>query len=261
MPAIDLNSYKALVRRNWQANLLLLGRAGELMRRGASVQAGSEPVGANDVRALVDDWTRLNLSFYSQLNEQNLRYLNSVVSSAGTRPAAAPASTPIPAATKPAATPAPKAAGIVLGGRRGEVLRTAFQLENGTALPASVSFELQDFVSASGAKAGAACLSIDPAATVLEPGAERLVRIAVRLGDEFKPGQSYDSTIRVVGFPNKMIRLRVDVSADPAVASAPAKVSRRPKRAAAASARRSAKKKSVKKVGKRADDAEIEPRV
>jgi hypothetical protein len=122
--------------------------------------------------------------------------------------------------TRPAvvtARPAPPA--LHLTGKVGASARAAFVVENPFSAPAALSFDLDEFVSASGARV-AAHATFDPATPTLAPGGSQTIFVEVPLTQDVQPG-SYTSQIQVVGYNTRQIRVSLQVEpGEPPVAKA-----------------------------------------
>ena len=201
-----LDALKQVLERNIAANLQLVSRAGGLLRAARDMAAQPDRRARADVGALAAEWIKLNVDFCSRMSDQSMQYLNAVVSLAEEALGARP-----PTAAPNAAL---AAAEIKVSGRRGQVISVPFQLENPSAQPMSLSFEVRDLFADDGSKAGAEHITIEPAALSLNANSQQLVQALINLTAAFRAEQTYTSIVRVVGFPGKAIRLVVTVLAD-----------------------------------------------
>ena len=197
---------RELMDRNVQANLALLSRFGGLLR---SVKTSTGQAGGRSSISLKDiaaEWANATLGYYATISDQSIRYLNSLTDSVeqalGTKPAAAAG------AAKPVVRPE-----IPLRVQAGERVSARFQVENPLTESMDVRFAADEFVSAGGAKVPPACISFVPASIAIEPGASRVVEIQVDAAKDFKPGETYRSTIRVAGLNGREIGVVLEVVA------------------------------------------------
>lgn len=191
---------KALFSRNLQANLKLLDRAGGVLREAGRAARSPRRLRGTDAKALVADLLQLQLDYYARLSEQSVQYLNTVVTLA--EQAIAP----------PAPRPDTTASATVLSGRRGETLAFQFALDNPNEQPVNAAIESREWLGRDGSRAPADSLSFEPAATVVEPKTNRSVFGRIAIDDRFTPGVTYDTLIRVAGFPGREVAITLAVA-------------------------------------------------
>lgn len=198
---MQTDNLKRLVTRNIDANMQLLNRAAGLLRSARDLGARSGGLRSVDAQRLYADWLTLSMDHYARLSNQSIQYLNAVVGIAeqalGRQPAAA--------------APASQGAQIRVSGARGQRLIIPFMLDNSTGQAVNASLSADDFVSARGAKVAGRAASFQPTAFTLAPAEQRVVEALVTLDDAFEPGETYATTLRVAGFPEREIRLDVTV--------------------------------------------------
>jgi hypothetical protein len=199
---------KALFNRNLQANLKLLERAGGVLREAGRAAREPQRLRGTDAKALVADLLQLQLDYYARLSEQSVQYLNAVVGLA--EQAVAP----------PPAIPDTAASATVLSGRPGETLAFQFGLDNPNDQPVNAAIESREWLGRDGSRVPADSLSFEPAATVVEPKANRSVIGRLVIDGRFAPGATYDTLIRVAGFPGREVAITLVVAADAAADAA-----------------------------------------
>ena len=200
---METDSFKDLLVRNINADLQLLSRAGGLLRAMGRMASESGRPNLEDFGNVASDWLKLNLAFYARISDQSVQYLNAAMSLAEdalrVRPARVP---PTKASMRPE---------IRVQGRIGDMVTSPFQVQNIQPQVTNVSFEAEDFVASGGDRVGAQCVRFDPTATSLEPNEQRVIRATVQITPDFKVGETYFSTIRVVGFAAKEMALVLDI--------------------------------------------------
>lgn len=191
---------KALFVRNLQANLKLLERAGGVLREAGRAAREPQRLRGTDTKALVADLLQLQLDYYARLSEQSVQYLNAVVALAE-RSVAPPAAVPDTAATA-----------TVLSGRLGDTVAFQFALDNPNDEAVSAAIECREWLGRDGARVAADSLSFEPAATVIEPKSSRTVLGRITIDERFAPGGTYDTLIRVAGFPGREVAITLAVA-------------------------------------------------
>jgi hypothetical protein len=188
---MSLDALKALVERNFEANVQLWRRAGNLLRSARDMSSQPQPRQA-EFRAIGRDLVQLNIDYYTRVSDQALQYLNALVDIAEEALGPAGQSGGVP----------PKGAEIRVTGRIGQTVTAPFQLENPNPQAVDVSFEVGDFVDASGKSVGQGVVTMEPAALTLDANsAPRIVQTHIKVTESFQPGQLYACVIKVVGFP------------------------------------------------------------
>jgi hypothetical protein len=199
---MSLDALKALVERNFEANVQLWRRAGNLLRSARDMSSQPQPRQA-EFRAIGRDLVQLNIDYYTRVSDQAVQYLNALVDIAEEALGPAGQSGGVP----------PKGAEIRVTGRIGQTVTAPFQLENPNPQAVDVSFEVGDFVDASGKSVGQGVVTMEPEALTLDANsAPRIVQTHIKVTESFQPGQLYACVIKVVGFPMQ-IRLTLAVLA------------------------------------------------
>ncbi len=225
---------KELVAANVAGSTQLVTRFSDFVRE-ASQAVGTRPGGERtDAEALLSRWLDFNLASYSVVSAQGLALLNGLLSAAEST--LIPKAPPAPVAK---ATPAARVE-LRLSGRHGERATTGFVIENHFDRPLAVTFESKDLVPTVGASLPASLVSFEPTTLVLEPRGQGVVQAAVTITEDFTVGQTYTTTIRLLGFEAKEVGLSVTVL-PPADAAAPSGPSSNPRKSAKKRRSRAAK--------------------
>ena len=190
---------RSLFSRNLQANLKLLDRAGGVLREASRAAREPRRLRGADAKALIGDLLQLQLDYCARLSEQSVQYLDTVVALA--EQAIAPS----------AAIPDTAASATVLSGHPGETLAFQFALDNPNEQPVNAAIESREWLARDGTRVAADSLSFEPAATVVEPKANCAVLGRIHIDDRFVPGVTYDTLIRVAGFPGREVAITLAV--------------------------------------------------
>jgi hypothetical protein len=208
---------KELVAANRAGTMELATRFSALVREASRAvdagRAGDRP----DAKALLSRWLDFNLASYSVISAQGLALLNGLLSAAErTLIRKAP---PAPDARE---TPASRVE-LRLSGRYGERPTTGFVIENQFDRPLAVTFKCTDLVPAAGASLPASLIGFEPTTLAIAPRGQEIVQAAVTITPDFEVGQTYTTTIRLLGFDAKEVGLSVTVlpPAEAAVPSGP----------------------------------------
>jgi hypothetical protein len=209
---------KRLVAANLEGNARLLNRFGDLVRNATRDAATGRPRELPSAPTLVSQWLDFNLASYSVLTTHGLALMNGLLSAAE--------SALVPKAPAPEASPTPRRVELRLEGRPGERVASGFAVENHFDRPLEVGFESADLVPAAGAALPASLVGFEPSTLAIGPKCQAVVHTAVTLTPEFVVGQTYTTTIRLIGFPAREVGLSISVL-PPADAPKPAEPSRR----------------------------------
>lgn len=194
---------KTLFDRSLQSNMKLLARAGGVLREAGRAARDPQRLRGTDARTLVGDLLQLQIDYYRNLSEQSVQYLNAVVSLAEGAVAAAPAA------------PDTAASATALCGRQGDTIAFQFALDNPNDQPVNAAIESRDWLGRDGARVGADTMSFEPAATVIEPRTTKTIVGRIAIDARFNPGGTYDTQIRVAGFPGREVTLTLTLVGDP----------------------------------------------
>jgi hypothetical protein len=207
---------KALVSANIAGNTQLVIRLSDFVRK-ASQAAGKKPVGERtDAQTLLARWLDFNLASYSVVSAGSLALLNDLLSAAENTliPKDSPAPNP------PFPSPAPPTE-LRLSGRHGERATSGFLLENRFDQPHAVAFECAELTPKTGPPLPASLVNFEPATLTIPPRGQAVVQAAVSITPDFVVGQTYTTTIRLLGFEAKELSLSITVlpSANPGATS------------------------------------------
>jgi hypothetical protein len=195
---------KELVAANLDGNARLVSRFGDIVRDAArQARAGRGSPASREPGALLSRWLEFNLAAYSAITTHGLALVDGLLSAA--EQALAPKS--------PAAGPGPAARRVELRleGRPGERVTSGFAVENHFDRPLEVAFEAGDLVPLVGPPLPGSLVGFEPAALTLAPRSQAAVQVAVTITREFVAGQTYATTIRLLGFQAKEIGLSLTV--------------------------------------------------
>jgi hypothetical protein len=193
---------KELVAANVAGNTQLATRLRDFIQEVLKA-VGTDPAGERtDAEALLSRWLDFNLASYSVVSNNALSLLNGLLSAAE--------STLIPKAAAARPFPAPRVE-LRLSGRHGERATSSFVLENFFDRPVAVTFEAADLVPDTGPPLPGSLVSLEPAPLVIPPRGQAVAQAAVSITPDFLVGQTYITTIRLLGFEAKEVGLSVTV--------------------------------------------------
>ena len=223
-----------LVAANVAGSTQLVNRFNDFVRQAFLVAGTRRASVGSDPQALLSRWLDFNLASYSVVNARGLQLLNDLLSAAE--------NTFIQKASlgPDASVPASPRIELRLSGRHGERATTGFVVENHFDRQLAVTFESGDLIPTAGPSLPASLLSFDPTTLVIAPRGQGVVQTAVTISADFVVGQTYATTIRLLGFEAKQVGLSVTVLPP---ASAPASSSPSPKTRKSAKKKRSREKK------------------
>jgi hypothetical protein len=122
-----------------------------------------------------------------------------------------------------AAMPAPAIVTMNLAAAQDDVARGSFLIANSRPTTIFVDFETTPFVSEDGSQFIAAEMVFDPTALDVQPAQEAKIEFILKVGEQFKPGTTYLTTVTIRGLeaPNLLIRLLVEPARERAAAAPP----------------------------------------
>lgn len=97
-----------------------------------------------------------------------------------------------------------------LTGTLGSVVAFQFQLDNPSAEPVKAAIEAEPWRSEGRDSVDADSIRFEPATTVVPAGGNAMISGRIAVDERFKAHQTYDTVIRVAGFP-KQVGLRLTV--------------------------------------------------
>lgn len=229
---------KELNAANLAGGTQLVRRLGDFAREASRAVSAVRAGERRDTGSLLSRWLDFHLATASLVSTRSLELVNALISAAE--------SSLIPGASSPTdgttgkATPSPRVE-LRLSGRHGERATTGFVIENHFDLPLAVTFESADLVSKAGASLPASLVGFEPATLLLDPRGQGVVQVAVAIGADFQVGETYTTTIRLLGLEAKEVGLSVIVL-PAAEAAVPSRRSPAP-----TSARKPARRKAVRR--------------
>jgi hypothetical protein len=215
-PEVLMEELRAIVASSAAGNIQLMMRVGALLTRSAhtvtaaSTQAPDPAVAfAHGVDVLLRSAAIINSHTSAMMNE-----LLAIAEQALVAPASA--------GTSPRDGMPDRPVELRLVGRVSERVTGQFAVDNEYDSPLQVSFSAGSLVSSRGVTPSSGRVALDPTRTVIAAHGAAIVSVAVDITDDFTAGETYSSTISVVGFQTPDVRLQVVVSeeAAPSVSSA-----------------------------------------
>lgn len=159
---------------------------------------------------------QLQLDYYMNVMKVGMEFNNALLDSVFQGKPCPPQE---PATSGTSTTPPPTdtpnrsvATDIHFEGKPGETLCRPFVVANREPRDIAVSFEISEFVCQDGDSIGDAKIEFHPAAFTLSCDEEQVVECHLVLDDRFQAGNQYAAMARVVGFPNMLLRLILDVT-------------------------------------------------
>jgi hypothetical protein len=196
---------KQLVAANLAGNAQLVTRLTNFIKDAATAVRADRPNEATDAAGLLSRWLEFNLKSYSVVSTHGLALLNELLSAAESA---------LLAKAPPAAESIPKPQSRVelrLSGRPGERVTSGFAVENHFDHPLAITFECADLTPASGQSLPAALVEFEPANLMIPPHGEAVAQVAVVITRDFVVGQTYTTTIRLLGFDKKEVGLSITI--------------------------------------------------
>ena len=204
-PEDVVDQLRELLTTSAVGNAQLMARFNDFLRDVTrEVGRGERP----DAAELFSRWLDFNLASYSILSKQSLALMDGLLSAA--RTTLIPSSAAGASAPTSAPTEEPRVE-LRLSGRQGERVATGFVIENHFDNPLDVSFECDDLTPASGKSLPATLVVFEPSRLAIPSRGQAVGQVAIALTTEFVVGETYSSTIRLLGFQGKEIGLYVTV--------------------------------------------------
>jgi hypothetical protein len=197
---------KHLVAANLAGNAQLMTRLNSFIKDAATAVQANRPGEATDATALLSRWLDFNLTSYSVVSTHGLALLNELLS------AAEGALLPKPPPVAESSPGSQSRVELRLSGRPGERVTSGFAVENHFDHPLSITFECADLTPASGQSLPAALVEFEPANLIIPPHGEAVAHVAVVTTGDFAIGQTYTTTIRLLGFDRKEVGLSITIS-------------------------------------------------
>jgi hypothetical protein len=196
---------KALIAAHIAGSNEVLARFGHFVQE-ASKAVGTAPMSdRTSTQTALSRWLDFNLASYSVMTTGSLAMLQGLIS------AAEETLIPKPGPSLHRGGHAKHRIELRMSGRPGEKTAAGFALENNLALPLTVAFECGQLIPQTGLALGASHVSFEPATLVIPPKGQAVVQAIVSITHEFQVGETYTSTVRLLGSDNKEIGLSVTV--------------------------------------------------
>jgi hypothetical protein len=198
---------KQLVSANLAGNAQLATRLSNFIKDAAAAVRADRLREAPDAAGLLSRWLEFNLKSYSVVSTHSLALVNELLSAAESA---------LLAKAPSAAESAPKPQSRVelrLSGRPGERVTSGFAVENHFNHPLAITFECAELKSASGQSLPAARVEFEPANLTIPPRGEAVAQVAVPITRDFVVGQTYKTTIHLLGFDKKEVGLSITILA------------------------------------------------
>lgn len=192
---------KKLLDGSMQANVQLLARAGGVLKDAAQAARDPRRLSGRDARALLGDLVKLQLDYLKQLSHSSTQYLGAVVDLAESAVAPRPAA------------PDSSSQATALSGAVGDTLAFQFQLDNPNPQPVKAEIEVQDWACRGGGTVAGDSLVCEPASAEVPAQGATTVQGRIGIDERFVPGQTYDTVLRVAGFPGRQVALSLTVAA------------------------------------------------
>jgi hypothetical protein len=182
----------------------LVSRVSELVQNAGKSLGPNRRKNDEKQSALLIRFLDFNLASYKILSTCTLDMLNGLVSAAehslfGKDTATAEAASP-------------KVCGeIQVEVRQGEHLKAPFVVENQYSAPLDISFEASELIASVVPSLPASHIAFEPATLTLDPQKKAVILALVDISKAFVVGQTYTSTIRVLGFQGKEVRLALTI--------------------------------------------------
>lgn len=209
LPEAYVEELKRLAATHVARNVELAARISALVKEVAG-SAGSAP--AVTPAELLGKWLDFNLASYAALSTHSLALLDGLVDAA--EKTLLPSTAAATATASPAAAPAAAQAERVelrLSGRRGERVVAPFLVENQYDRPLDVGFQATELVPGSGPALPAALLAFEPPTVTLAPRSDAVVHAAATITEEFAIGETYRTTIRLLGYQAREVGVTIAV--------------------------------------------------
>ena len=213
-PEEFVEQLKELVAANVAGNTQLVTRLTNLIQEAVKTAGASRAGQPLNAATLLSRWLDFNLASYSVVSSHSLAIMNGLLSAAeNALIPKAPSSPQSRSAVEPRIE-------LLLEGRPGDRVTSAFLLENHFDRPLDVTFECGDLVPTTGPSLPASLVTFEPAPLSIGPRAQAVVQTVVTITPDFVVGQTYITVIRLLGLYAKEVGLSVTVR-PPAEAAEP----------------------------------------
>jgi hypothetical protein len=216
-----IEEFKSLMETSIRGNMQLISRVNELVKTAGKSLGPDRKKNDGTQSSPLIRILGFSLASYSVLSACALEMLNGLVSAAEHSLLGKDTATPEAAS--------PQVCGeIHVETRQGERLKAPFLVENQYSTPLDISFEASDLIASAAPALPSSHIAFEPAALVLGPQEKAVIIALIDISKAFVAGQTYTSTIRVLGFQGKEVRLVLTIlppteTARPAVKAKPKK--------------------------------------
>lgn len=215
-----IDQLKEILAANVSGNAQLVANFNDLVRDISKEMGSGRRL---DPGEFLSRWLDFNLASYSVVTKQSVALLDGLLEVARSTLVPSPPTTRV-AADEPRVD-------LRLSGRPGEKVSTGFMIENLFDRQLDVSFECDDLKTDAGQSLSRSHVLFEPTTLTIPAHEQAVGHVAVRIDKEFATGESYRTTIRLLGFPAKELGLSVSVLAPPEPEAVP-RPRKKPARAA-----------------------------
>jgi hypothetical protein len=199
-----IDEFKSLMETSIRGNIQLISRVNELVKTAGKSPGPDRKKKDGTQSSPLIRILGFSLASCSVLSACALEMLNGLVSAAEHsllgRDTAAPEAA------------SPQVCGeIHVEARQGERLKAPFLVENQYSAPLDISFEASDLTTSIAPALPSSHIAFEPAALVLGPREKAVIIACIDISKAFVAGQTYTSTIRVLGFQGKEVRLLLTI--------------------------------------------------
>jgi hypothetical protein len=199
-----VDQLKEILAANVSGNAQLVAHFNDLVRDiTKEMGRGRRPEPAE----LLSRWLDFNLASYSVVTKQSVALLDGLLAIAR--------STLLPNVASPPPRGNEPRVELRLSGRHGEKVSTGFLIENLFDRPLDVSFECDDLTTDRGQSLSRSHVTFEPTTLTIPSREQAIGQVAVTIGKEFAAGETYRTTVRLLGFQAKELGLSVSVLAAP----------------------------------------------
>ena len=207
LPADQFQRLRQLAADNVAGNTRLLSRLNDLLRDAALAAGRGTGAAEGDRSALLSRWLDFNLDSYAVVSRHSLALADELISVAESA-----LRTKAPPTTDARPEP-PSRPELRLSARPGERATSGFVVENNFERPFAVTAECDELRTGKGAALPASLVHFDPPSLEIPARGEAIIRAAVSITPEFVVGETYTTTIRLLGLPAREVGLSVTVLA------------------------------------------------
>jgi len=198
-PQAFVEELRALVARNIAGNVELAARLNTLVKQTVDISASQPSPEPSD---LLRRWLDFNLASYAVMSAHSLAAMNEVIAAAERALAG----------SMSALEPLPERVEVRLEVRSGARASCPFMVENQYDRPVDVSFQAGPLAgSGTGRTLPASLVSFEPTSLVVPARGRAVGTAELEVGPDFVVGETYRTTIRVIGFEAREIGLALTI--------------------------------------------------